>query len=73
LDGKPLRGKDRVVRRPSKRTEEAYVGWIRKFILFHGKRHPEDMGAPSAAMHPAGWRQIHSLIRWSLLRLPPPI
>jgi len=26
------------------RTEEAYVGWIRKFILFHGKRHPKEMG-----------------------------
>ncbi|MFP3979753.1 MAG: phage integrase N-terminal SAM-like domain-containing protein [Desulfobacterales bacterium] len=26
------------------RTEETYVGWIRKFILFHGKRHPKDMG-----------------------------
>ena len=25
------------------RTEEAYVGWIRKFILFHGKRHPAEM------------------------------
>jgi integron integrase len=29
----------------SYRTEEAYVGWIRRFILFHGKRHPADMGA----------------------------
>ncbi len=28
------------------RTEEAYVGWIRRFILFHGKRHPQEMGAP---------------------------
>ena len=27
------------------RTEEAYVGWIRRYILFHGKRHPADMGA----------------------------
>ena len=27
------------------RTEEAYVGWIRRFILAHGKRHPRDMGA----------------------------
>lgn len=27
------------------RTEEAYLGWIRRFILFHGKRHPRDMGA----------------------------
>ncbi|MFW6053033.1 MAG: phage integrase N-terminal SAM-like domain-containing protein [Desulfosalsimonas sp.] len=26
------------------RTEETYVGWIRKFILFHGKKHPKDMG-----------------------------
>ena len=29
----------------SLRTEEAYVGWIRRFILFHGKRHPKVMGA----------------------------
>jgi integron integrase len=28
------------------RTEEAYVNWIRRFILFHGKRHPQEMGAP---------------------------
>jgi integron integrase len=26
------------------RTEEVYVGWIRRFILFHGKRHPAQMG-----------------------------
>ena len=30
----------------SRRTEEAYVAWIRRYILFHGKRHPADMGAP---------------------------
>ncbi len=29
----------------SRRTEEAYVGWIRRFILANGKRHPEKMGA----------------------------
>jgi integron integrase len=29
----------------SLRTERAYVGWIRRFILAHGKRHPRDMGA----------------------------
>jgi len=28
----------------SDRTEEAYVGWIRRFILYHGKRHPAQMG-----------------------------
>ena len=26
------------------RTETAYVDWARRFILFHGKRHPQDMG-----------------------------
>ena len=28
------------------RTEEAYVDWIRRFILFHDKRHPREMGTP---------------------------
>ena len=27
------------------RTEQAYVQWIRRYILYHGKRHPKDMGA----------------------------
>jgi Phage integrase, N-terminal SAM-like domain len=22
------------------RTEKAYVEWVRRFVLFHGKRHP---------------------------------
>ncbi|MGQ9594822.1 MAG: phage integrase N-terminal SAM-like domain-containing protein [Anaerolineae bacterium] len=30
----------------SYRTEEAYVDWVRRFILFHNKRHPAEMGAP---------------------------
>ncbi len=34
------------MRHYSIRTEQAYVQWIRRFILFHGKRHPRDMGAP---------------------------
>jgi integron integrase len=29
----------------SERTEEAYVYWTRKFVLFHGRRHPSEMGA----------------------------
>jgi integron integrase len=33
------------VKHYSIRTEEQYVQWIRRFILFHGKRHPRDMGA----------------------------
>ena len=29
----------------SLRTEQSYVDWCRRFILFHGKRHPKEMGA----------------------------
>jgi hypothetical protein len=32
------------VRHYSIRTEQAYVGWIKRFILFQGKRHPREMG-----------------------------
>jgi integron integrase len=28
------------------RTEESYVQWIRRYILFHGKRHPNEMAEP---------------------------
>jgi integrase len=28
----------------SLRTEEAYVGWIKRYIIFHNKRHPAEMG-----------------------------
>src|SRR4029434_3999799 len=31
------------LRHYSLRTEEAYVGWIRRYILFHGKRHPGEL------------------------------
>jgi hypothetical protein len=27
------------------RTEQAYLDWIKRFILFHGKRHPENLGS----------------------------
>src|SRR5688572_15811752 len=33
------------MRHYSMRTEQAYVQWIRRLILFHGKRHPREMGA----------------------------
>jgi integron integrase len=33
------------VKHYSLRTERAYVGWIRRFILANGRRHPRDMGA----------------------------
>jgi len=28
----------------SRKTEQAYIQWARRYILFHGKRHPKDMG-----------------------------
>jgi integron integrase len=34
------------VRHYSLRTEQSYVQWIRRFILFHNKRHPDEMGEP---------------------------
>jgi integron integrase len=34
------------LRHYSRRTVEAYVAWIRRYIVFHGKRHPAEMGAP---------------------------
>ena len=45
----PAKLMDRVrsairTRHYSARTEEAYAGWIRRFIFFHGKRHPSEMG-----------------------------
>ena len=27
------------------RTEDAYVAWYRRFVHFHGRRHPREMGA----------------------------
>ena len=35
-----------TARHYSPRTEEAYVHWIRRYIVFHGKKHPSALGAP---------------------------
>ena len=32
-------------RRYSERTQRAYLGWIRRYVLFHGRRDPRDMSA----------------------------
>ena len=31
-------------RRLALRSEQAYLDWIKRFIFFHDKRHPKDMG-----------------------------
>lgn len=43
-----LRGAIRV-RHYSIRTEEAYVDWVKRYIFFHNKRHPKEMGANEIA------------------------
>lgn len=38
--------RDRIrLKHYSIRTEQSYIGWIRRFIIFQGKRHPSSMGA----------------------------
>ena len=32
------------MRHYSRRTEQAYLSWIRRYIIFHGKRHPRELG-----------------------------
>ena len=48
--GRPVRLLDRVreacrVRHYIRRTEKTYAQWVKRFVLFHGKRHPNEMGA----------------------------
>ncbi|MFH1523559.1 MAG: integron integrase [Chloroflexota bacterium] len=50
METKPLKLLDQVretlrTKHYSYRTEQTYVDWIKRFIYFHGKRHPIDMGA----------------------------
>jgi hypothetical protein len=32
------------IRHYGRRTEEAYLGWVRRYILFNRKRYPREMG-----------------------------
>ncbi len=36
--------RDIRLRHLSRRTEKAYVGWIRRYVRFHGRRHPRELG-----------------------------
>lgn len=40
-----------IIRRKhySTRTEQAYIGWIKRFIIYHGKRHPREMSEEEVA------------------------
>jgi integron integrase len=51
VDNPPKKLLDQVreairIKHYSFRTEQTYVEWIKRFILFHHKRHPAEMGAP---------------------------
>jgi integron integrase len=53
-DGHPPRLLERMrlvirARHYSRSTEHSYVAWARRFILFHGKRHPDQLGVPEVA------------------------
>ena len=37
------------VRGYSRRTEKAYVGWIRRYVRFHGTRHPRELAEPEVS------------------------
>jgi integrase len=32
------------------KTEQSYIQWIRRYILFHGKRHPKEMGGKEVSI-----------------------
>ena len=42
-------------------TGQTYVDWIRRFIVFHRKRHPKEMGAPEVEAFLTIWP---SRARW---------
>lgn len=54
--------RDRLVaRRYSPRTMEAYDAWVRRFVRFHGRRHPRELGEPAVQViltHLARDRQV---------------
>jgi len=45
-------------RRMSRRTEEAYVFWIKRYILFREKRHPARLGAAEVTGFLSHWPKI---------------
>ena len=43
-----------LLRHYSLKTEKAYIGWIKRYILFHDKKHPVEMGK----------KEIESFLTW---------
>jgi len=38
-----------ITKHYSPKTEKAYTSWIRRFVIFHGTRHPKELGAPEVS------------------------
>ena len=54
--------RDRIrFRHYSIRTEQAYVDWIKRFIRFHGKRHPATMGASEVELFLTDLAVVHEV------------
>ena len=75
MEGSPPKLLDRVrtairVRHYSRRTEQAYVDWIRRSIVFHKKTHPSEMGAPEICAF-LSWLAVRRQVSASFrIRLP---
>ena len=39
----------------SRRTEEAYVGWVKRYVRFHGMRYPGELGEPELSRFLSSW------------------
>jgi integron integrase len=68
--GMPVAGRPRLLdrvrleiraRHYSRQTEKAYVAWIRRYILFHDKRHPDGMGAPEMSAFLSQLASVHKV------------
>ena len=42
-------------------TEKTYIHWAKRYILFHNKRHPAEMGVPENILHVELDAPIHAL------------
>ncbi|WP_407924131.1 phage integrase N-terminal SAM-like domain-containing protein [Piscinibacter terrae] len=49
------------LRHDSIRAETTCVDWIRRYVVFHGKRHPRDLDAAQAQEFLRGWRHRSSM------------
>lgn len=50
-----------AVRHYSNRTKDAYLSWIRRYILFHNRTHPEKLGAVDVAAFLSSLAQSHDV------------